>query len=165
MRRLDAAVVPYLGARLSPFEAWLLVRGMRTLEVRMRAHEQRGLAVARWLRDRPEVVRLRHPAIDGKVDGTQLAGTSGLFSFELRPGLSVERLVDALRLFRLGVSWGGHESLVFPAEITHRQAGGANSARDFGVSPRTVRLHVGLEGAEDLRRDLEGALAASAVGG
>lgn len=160
--RLDAGVIPYLGAKLSPFDAWLLVRGLRTLEVRLRAHEQRALVVARWLAGRPEVIRVRHPALDGRVDGRQLLGSSGLFSFELRDGLSVERFVDALRLFRLGVSWGGHESLVFPAEITLRQAGGPSSARDFGVSPRTIRLHVGLETVADLLADLQRALAASA---
>lgn len=160
--RLDAAVIPYLGAKLSPFEAWLLVRGLRTLEVRLRAHEQRALAVARWLAGRSEVTRIRNPALDGKVDGRQLHGSSGLFSFELRDGLSVERFVDALRLFRLGVSWGGHESLVFPAEITLRQAGAANSARAFAVSPRLIRLHVGLETLADLLADLERALVAAA---
>jgi cystathionine beta-lyase len=159
--QLDAGVVPCLGAKLSPFDAWLLIRGMRTLELRLRAHERQALAVARWLQARPEVTRVRHPALEGRVDGRQLTGSSGLFSLELRDDLVVERFVDALRLFRLGVSWGGHESLVFPAEITLKQAGGANSARTFGVSPRTVRLHVGLERVEDLIQDLEGALAAA----
>lgn len=158
---LDAGVVPYLGAKLSPFDAWLLIRGMRTLEIRLRAHERQALAVARWLADRPEVTRVRHPALEGRIDGLQLTGSSGLFSFELADGLIVERFVDALRLFKLGVSWGGHESLVFPAEITLRQAGGANSARAFGVSPRTIRLHVGLERVADLLADLETALVAA----
>ena len=161
--RIDAEVVPYLGGKLAPFDAWLLLRGLRTLEIRMRAAHERGLAVARWLRDRPEVARVRHPALDGAVDGRQLRGASSLFSVELADGLAVPRLVDALRLFRLGVSWGGHESLVFPAEITHQQRGGPNSARDFGVSPRTVRLHVGLEGTADLLADLDGALRATAA--
>jgi cystathionine beta-lyase/cystathionine gamma-synthase len=159
--RLDATVVPYLGAKLSPFDAWLLIRGLRTLELRLAAHERQALAVARWLEARLEVTRVRHPALEGRVDGLELSGSSGLFSVELREDLVIERFVDALRLFKLGVSWGGHESLVFPAEITLRQAGGASSAQAFGVSPRTVRLHVGLERVQDLIGDLEQALVAA----
>ncbi|MEK0084918.1 aminotransferase class I/II-fold pyridoxal phosphate-dependent enzyme [Benzoatithermus flavus] len=162
--RINAEVLPFLGAKLAPFEAWLLLRGLRTLEIRMKAAQARGLAVARWLEQRPEVLRVHHPALAGAVDGVQLTGASSLFSFELVQGLSVQRFVDALRLFKLGVSWGGHESLVFPAEITHQQAGGPNSARDFGVSPRTIRLHVGLESTKDLLADLEAALAAATDG-
>jgi cystathionine beta-lyase len=159
--RINGEALPFLGAKLAPFEAWLLLRGLRTLEIRMRAAEARGLAVARWLLERPEVTRVHHPILAGAVGGRQLAGASSLFSFELADGLSVRRFVDALRLFKLGVSWGGHESLVFPAEITHQQAGGPNSARDFSVSPRTIRLHVGLESTNDLLADLETALAAA----
>lgn len=159
--RINGEAVPYLGAKLAPFEAWLILRGLRTLEIRMKAAEARGLAVARWLAGRPEVAGVRHPTLAGAVDGRQLTGASSLFGFELVEGLSVRRFIDRLRLFRLGVSWGGHESLVFPAEITHQQAGGPNSARDFGVSPRTIRLHIGLESACDLLADLEGALAAA----
>jgi cystathionine beta-lyase/cystathionine gamma-synthase len=71
----------------------------------------------------------------------------------------VRRFCDALTLFKLGVSWGGHESLAIPALLTLQQASGPNSFRDFGVSPRTVRLHIGLEEIEDLWRELEQALA------
>ena len=74
------------------------------------------------------------------------------------------RFCDALRLFKLGVSWGGHESLVMPAAVVHEQAAaGPNSAIDFGVSPRTVRLHVGLEATQDLIDDLTRALAGAMV--
>jgi cystathionine beta-lyase/cystathionine gamma-synthase len=66
-------------------------------------------------------------------------------------------------MFKLGVSWGGHESLAFPAEVGLQQAGGINSMRDFGVSPRLVRLHIGLEEVEDLWADLQQALTASAT--
>ena len=159
--RINAEALPFLGGKLAPFDAWLLIRGLRTLQIRMEAAQARGLHVAHWLRERPEVTRLHHPALAGAVDGRQLRGASSLFSIELAPALSVRRFVDALRLFRLGVSWGGHESLVFPAEITHEQKGGPNSARDFGVSPRTIRLHVGLESSADLLADLEGALRAA----
>lgn len=161
---LNRIVLPYLGAKLAPFESWLLVRGMRTLELRMRAHERSSIAVATALREHPRVVRVLHPTLDGSVDGAQLTGSSGLFSLELDGGIDVVRFCDGLRLFKLGVSWGGHESLVMPAAVVHEQAAaGPNSAIDFGVSPRTVRLHVGLEATQDLIDDLTRALAAATV--
>ena len=161
---LNRIVLPYLGAKLAPFEAWLLVRGMRSLELRMRAHERSSLAVAQALRAYPRIVRVLHPTLDGTVDGVQLTGSSGLFSLELDGGVDVVRFCDSLRLFKLGVSWGGHESLVMPAAVVHEQAAvGPNSAIDFGVGPRIVRLHVGLEATQDLIDDLTGALAAATV--
>lgn len=161
---LNRIVLPYLGAKLAPFEGWLLVRGLRTLELRMRAHERNATAVATALREHPRVTRVLHPALDGTVDGGQLTGSSGLFSLEVDGSTDVERFCDALRLFKLGVSWGGHESLVMPAAVVHEQAAaGPNSAIDFGVSPRTVRLHVGLEATQDLIDDLTRALAGAMV--
>ena len=131
---------------MAPFEGWLLVRGMRTLDLRMRAHERR------LERRRAACAGIRGsrgcciPPSTASVDGLQLTGSSGLFSLELDGGIDVVRFCDGLRLFKLGVSWGGHESLVMPAAVVHEQAAaGPNSAIDFGVSPRTVRLHVGLE--------------------
>ena len=90
-----------------------------------------------------------------------LQGTSGLFSFVFDPSIDIPAFCDALHLFQLGVSWGGHESLVVPALVTRVQAAGPNSAVDFGVPERMVRLHVGLEGTEALWADLSQALAAS----
>ncbi len=162
MEQMGRTVVPYLGGKLAPFEAWLLVRGLRTLAVRMREQERRGLAVARRLAEHPRVERVLHPALEGRVDGVQLRGSSSLFSVELDGAVDVRRFCDALRLFRLGVSWGGHESLVVPAAIALEQAAGPNSVKDFGVGPRIVRLHVGLESVEDLVADLEGAFVAAA---
>ncbi len=81
-------------------------------------------------------------------------GTSGLLSFEAGPAVDIACFCDALRFFKLGVSWGGHESLVVPALVTRVQAAGPNSAVDFGVPERMVRLHIGLEGTEALWSDL-----------
>ena len=159
---INRAVLPYLGAKLSPFEGWLLVRGLRTLELRMRAHERSAIAIAEAMRTHPAIMRVLHPTLDGTVDGRQLTGSSGLFSIELAGGIDVPRFCDALRLFKMGVSWGGHESLVMPAAVVHEQAAaGPNSAIDFGVGPRIVRLHVGLEATSDLIDDLTRALAAA----
>ena len=87
-----------------------------------------------------------------------MTGTSGLFSLVFDGSVDIPAFCDALRLFKLGVSWGGHESLVVPALVTRVQAAGPNSALDFGVPERMVRLHVGLEGTEALWDDLARAL-------
>jgi cystathionine beta-lyase/cystathionine gamma-synthase len=154
LAELDAVAFPYLGAKLSPFDAWLLLRGLRTLPLRMQRHHASVLAIAERLAGHPAVARVLHPAFSNEPGRATLAGWSGLFTIQLADGVSPRALCDALRLFKLGVSWGGHESLVFPAEIGLQQASGPNSMRDFGVSPHTVRLHIGLEEVEDLWADL-----------
>jgi cystathionine beta-lyase/cystathionine gamma-synthase len=160
---IDETAFPYLGAKLSPLDAWLLVRGLRTLPLRMRRHHESGLAIADRLAGHPAVLRVLHPAFANEPGRATLSGWSGLFAIELADSVSIRAFCDALRLFKLGVSWGGHESLAFPAEVGLQQAGGINSMRDFGVPPRLVRLHVGLEDVEDLWADLQQALAASAT--
>jgi cystathionine beta-lyase/cystathionine gamma-synthase len=147
------AVCPYIGAKLAPFEAWLLLRGLRTLPVRMLAHESSALQLARRLVAHPRVSAVHHPALAGTLP-EGLTGTSGLFSFEVDASIDIPALCDALQLFQMGVSWGGHESLVIPALVARAQASGPNSALDFGVSPRMVRVHIGLEGTEALWSDL-----------
>jgi cystathionine beta-lyase/cystathionine gamma-synthase len=151
---------PYLGGKLSPFEAWLLLRGLRTLPLRMRAHEAAALAIARRLSEHPEVTAVHHPGLGPRLP-PGLHGTSGLFSFALRAGVDIRTFCNRLRVFKMGVSWGGHESLAIPALVTRVQAGGPNSAIDFGVSERIVRLHIGLEGMEALWEDLSAAIAAA----
>jgi cystathionine beta-lyase/cystathionine gamma-synthase len=90
-----------------------------------------------------------------------LEGASGLFSFELDGDKeAVRRFCNALELFKLGVSWGGHESLAFPAAAGLVQAGADNPLAFFRVAPETIRLHIGLEGPEDLWSDLIRALEA-----
>ena len=158
--RIDAGVFPLLGGKLSPFDGWLLVRGLRTLPLRMRRHHDSGLAIARLLAAHPQVRRVHHPLLGDPGPGVAtLSGASGLFSFELdRDQAGIARFCDALRLFKLGVSWGGHESLAFPAAAGLVQKGPANPLAFFGVSPATVRLHIGLEDPEDLWSDLRQAL-------
>ncbi|MGI3903544.1 MAG: PLP-dependent transferase [Janthinobacterium lividum] len=150
-------VCPYIGAKLAPFEAWLLLRGLRTLPARLRLHEEAALTLARRLAEAPGVVSVHHPALAGPLP-PGLTGTSGLFSFVVDESIDIPVFCDALELFKLGVSWGGHESLVVPALVTRVQAAGPNSAVDFGVSERMIRLHVGLEGTETLWADLAQAL-------
>jgi len=158
--RIRGESLPYLGAKLSPFDAWLLVRGMRTLAIRMKAHESSALEVARRLAALDVVAGVNHPGLSNALP-PGLIGTSGLFSFSFKEGVDVRAFCDHLRLFKLGVSWGGHESLVVPGEVVLAQKAMPNSAQEFGLDPRSVRLHVGLEGTEALWGDLEAAIAAA----
>jgi cystathionine beta-lyase/cystathionine gamma-synthase len=151
--KLRREVLPYLGAKLSPFDAWLLLRGLRTLPARMREHERSALALATRLQSHPAVTRVHHPALS-QPRSKGLEGTSGLFSIELAPSIDIPAFCNALKLFKLGVSWGGHESLICPAGVTRVQTGGPNHALRFGVPERMVRLNTGLEATESLWSDL-----------
>ncbi len=145
------------GGILAPFDAWLVIRGLRTLPARMRQHQGDALAVARWLAQQPMVRRVHHPGLTPSEHAGQLTGTSGLFSFELAGG-DFDRtrgVIDALRVFRIGVSWGGPESLVISPD---RDDGGEQLKRQR-IPRGLIRLSIGLEGAETLIDDLERALA------
>ncbi|ACS59805.1 Cystathionine beta-lyase (plasmid) [Rhizobium leguminosarum bv. trifolii WSM1325] len=158
--RVKAEAYPYLGGKLSPFDAWLLIRGLRTLPLRMKAHEASALEIARRLQKLGVVETVCHPGLANRLP-TGLIGTSGLFSFIFRDGVDIRAFADHLKLFKLGVSWGGHESLIVPGEVVLQQKAQPNSAHAFGIHARSVRLHVGLEGTEALWRDIEEALAAA----
>ncbi|MBY3597819.1 PLP-dependent transferase [Rhizobium bangladeshense] len=158
--RIKAETYPYLGGKLSPFDAWLLIRGLRTLPLRMKAHEASALEIARRLQWLEVVETVCHPGLANRLPAG-LNGTSGLFSFILRDGVDIRAFADHLKLFKLGVSWGGHESLIVPGEVVLQQKAQPNSAQTFGIHARSVRLHVGLEGTEALWRDIEEALAAA----
>jgi len=160
IQKIRSVAYPYLGGKLSPFDAWLLIRGLRTLPMRMKAHEAAALSIARRLADHDAVETVCHPGLGNQLP-PGLSGTSGLFSFILHEGVDIPAFTNALSLFQLGVSWGGHESLIVPGRIVLAQAAQPNSAVDFGISPRSIRLHVGLEGADALWSDLEGAIAAA----
>ncbi|MDB5525020.1 MAG: cystathionine beta-lyase/cystathionine gamma-synthase [Rhizobium sp.] len=158
--RIKAEAYPYLGGKLSPFDAWLLIRGMRTLPIRMRAHEASGMEIARRLQNHDLVEQVCHPGLANRLPNG-LKGTSGLFSFIFREGVDIRAFADRLDLFKLGVSWGGHESLIVPGEVVLQQKAQPNSAHAFGIHARSVRLHIGLEGTEPLWSDIEGAIAAA----
>ncbi|MDP9878002.1 cystathionine beta-lyase [Variovorax boronicumulans] len=137
-------------------DAWLILRGMRTLEVRMRAHERHGLEVARWLQGRPEVARVLHPALESHPQHhlwkRDFLGASGLFAFELNADVTpqqVEALCDRRAHLRLGFSWGGFESLIMPANIS-----ALRTATPWRGGP-LIRLHAGLDAPALLMADLE----------
>jgi cystathionine beta-lyase len=138
------------GQAVSPDDAYLASRGLRTMAVRLRQHEANALQVAGWLREQPQVAQLLHPGFES-CPGHELwkrdfRGSSGLFSIVLADGLDGGALVDALTLFGIGFSWGGFESLALPAHPQRSAA--APAAREI------VRLHIGLEDPDDLIADL-----------
>ncbi|MDY6963711.1 MAG: PLP-dependent transferase, partial [Pseudomonadota bacterium] len=158
--RIRSETYPYLGGKLSPFDAWLLIRGLRTLPIRMKAHEASALEIARRLQAHQAVDQVCHPGLMNQLP-PGLRGTSGLFSFVFADGVDIRAFCDRLKLFKLGVSWGGHESLIVPGQVVLQQKSQPNSAHAFGISARSVRLHVGLEGTEALWSDLQEAIDAA----
>ncbi|MBN9236188.1 MULTISPECIES: PLP-dependent transferase [Phyllobacteriaceae] len=154
IRRINEQTYSYLGGKLSPFDAWLLLRGLRTLPLRLPHHMKSGLTIAERLKAHGKVERVNHPVYSNHPGKATLAGYTGLFSFEVTDDVDIPAFVDALTYFRIGVSWGGHESLVVPAKASLEQTPGVNSMARFGVSPRTIRVNIGLEDVEDLWSDI-----------
>ena len=158
--RIRDLTLSLLGGKLAPFEAWLLIRGLRTLEIRMLRHQSTANYIIERLSALPCVTAVHSP---GPNSVAGLTGRTGLISVEFSEKIDIPRFVDALRHFRIGVSWGGFESLVLPAQATLSQKGEQNSAQRFGVSSRLVRFSLGLESPVDLWADMEDALSKSAV--
>jgi len=150
------------GGILGPFDAWLLLRGIKTLAVRMEAHQRNAFAVARFLLDHPRVARVFYPGLESHphhaLAARQMQGFSGMVTFDIKRGHEAARkFVQALRLFTSAVSLGGVESLVeIPSDMTHDVMQGTTMA----INPATIRLSVGLEHRDDLIADLAQALAA-----
>ena len=150
--------VPLLGAKLAPFEAWLLIRGLRTLNARMHMHQ----STANYFVDQlvtHSLVENIHTPEPNSVPG--LTGRSGLLSVALAPAVDIRRLCNALKVFKMGVSWGGFESLILPTQIALAQAGQHNALHRFNVAPNLVRLSLGLESPEHLWADFNSALNSS----
>ncbi len=147
-----------VGSPASPDDCSLALRGMKTLAVRLKAIEEAGLTLARWLSQRPEIERVLHPALPScpghefwKRDFT---GSTGLFSIVFQPRFSKEQVlkfVDRLELFEIGYSWAGVTSLAVAYDFH-----GTRGRPEYGH--RIVRLNIGLEHVEDLRADMEQAL-------
>jgi cystathionine beta-lyase/cystathionine gamma-synthase len=142
------------GGILAPFDAWLLLRGLRTMPVRMQQHHSDGIRVAEFLRSRPEIKAVFHPAFEEPC--RTLTGYSGLFSFELASGSfeDVRSFIDGLKRFRIGVSWGGVESLV----ISPNRGTNLQYLEDQRIPGGLIRLSVGLEGADVLIEDIAASL-------
>jgi methionine-gamma-lyase len=153
------------GFTIDPHQAWLVLRGIRTLGMRVERAQTNAIALARWLEQHPDVTWVRYPGLvshpQHELATRQMSGPGSMIAFELRGGLEAGRLLmNSVRLITLAVSLGGVESLIeHPASMTHQGVPDAERAAD-GVTPGLVRLSVGCEDLDDLRADLAQALEA-----
>jgi cystathionine beta-lyase/cystathionine gamma-synthase len=155
-----------LGSVLGPFDAWLLLRGLRTLPVRVERHNRTAQAVARFLETHSKVARVYYPGLEShpqhELARGQMSGFTGILSFDLKGGLSAaKRLVTGVRLASYAASVGGAESLIVCPAIMLAHQMSEEQFGAVGVRPGLVRLSVGLEHERDLISDLEQALAAA----
>jgi len=156
-----------IGAVPSPFDCFLVLRGIKTLPVRIERHCQSAKALAAWLEQQPNVERVHYPGLESHpqhaLAGRQMKAPGGMISFVVKGGLPASRaLLRAVRIFVCAESLGGVESLIeLPATMTHGSVP-AESRAKLGISDGLVRLSVGLEALADLRDDLAAALAAAA---
>jgi len=152
-----------LGMTIDPHQAWLVLRGIRTLGMRVERAQANAIEIARWLEQHPEVAWVRYPGLASypqfELARQQMSGPGSMIAFELRGGIDAGRLLmNSVRLITLAVSLGGVESLIeHPASMTHKGIPDAEREAD-GVTPGLVRLSVGCEDLDDLRADLAQAL-------
>jgi len=145
-----------MGVSASSDDAFLALRGLRTLAVRLERHTQSALTIAQWLRERPEVDEVIFPALPGsrghELWQRDFTGACGLFGVILKPVAKarVDAMLDGLQLFKMGWSWGGFESLIIPANVER-----AKRTIRWNARGPYLRLHVGLESVDDLIADLE----------
>lgn len=149
-----------LGVIVAPEDAFLTLRGIRTMPLRLREQQQAGLEMARWLQQRPEVKRVLHPALPDDpghaIWKRDFTGASSLFSIVLNPvpHKALGAMLDHLALFGMGASWGGYESLALPFDCAPYR-----TATSWTPGGPCVRIHIGLEDVEDLKEDLDAGFA------
>lgn len=152
-----------MGTVQGPFDCFLVLRGIKTLPLRMKAHEHNALEMARWLEARPEVERVLHPGLESHpqhdLARRQMRGYPGTFSFRLKGGEeAVRRVLGGVRIFALAESLGGVESLIeHPWSMTHLSMP-PEVRRGAGITEDLIRLSVGIENVEDLKEDLARAI-------
>jgi len=149
-----------MGGAISPFNAWLLTRGLKTLGVRMDRHEKNALEVARFLEAHPKVKKVLYPGLRSHpqfdLAKKQMSGFGGMLAFEMEDSGEARKLLDNVKVCRLGVSLGCTETLIeHPYSMTHKTF---SRGEEFGITDRLIRLSVGLEDVEDIIDDLERAL-------
>src|ERR1035437_4589009 len=157
-------VVQTMGLCVGPDDMYLALRGLRTLGVRLARHNESGLRVARWLAQRPEVLRVLHPALESdpgyKIWQRDFSGACGLFSNVLKPAAekAVHAFMSALALFGMGFSWCGFDSLVILFDCSEYR-----TATKWAPGGPTLRFHIGLQNPDDLLAALECGFAALAA--
>ncbi len=153
-----------IGPSQSPFDSWLVLRGIKTLAIRMKAHEQNAMKVATFLESHPKVERVVYPGLKShpqyELAKKQMKGAGGMITFFIKGGITESRkFLETVHLFALAESLGGVESLVdHPAIMTHASIP-QKVREELGIFDNLIRLSVGIEDANDLIKDLENALA------
>lgn len=152
------------GGVLSPFNGWLLLRGLKTLSLRMREHEKNAIEIANFLKNYHKIAKVYYPGFEDRDDynivNKQMSGYGAMISFELKGDIEkTKKFVNSLELFQLAVSLGDTESLIeYPFAMTHRDYS-EKELKDLGLSKKLLRISVGLETSKDLISDLKKAFA------
>jgi cystathionine gamma-synthase len=154
-----------LGAVLGPQDSWLLMRGMKTLALRMERHQYNATQLAQWLKTHPSVEEVYYPALPHHpghdIQNSQSSGNTGIFSFKMKDARTIEPILRHIQLIAFAESLGGVESLMtYPAVQTHADIP-EEIRRAIGVDDRLLRFSVGIEHIDDIKKDLEQAIAAA----
>ena len=153
-----------LGGKIAPIEAWLILRSLRTLPIRMKAHQEHAMKVAEYLEIHPKVQQVNYPGLKSfpqyELAKKQMSGYSSLLSFKLKTiNLEeIKKFFNSLQIFKIGVSWGGHESLIYAPAISYLKELNTEQFEGLGISLSDMRISVGLENVDDLIADMEQAL-------
>ncbi|MFI1772342.1 trans-sulfuration enzyme family protein [Thalassobellus citreus] len=153
-----------LGSKVAPMEAWLLLRSLRTLPIRLKQHQENALLVANFLEENDKIEVVNYPGLPSfpqyNLGKKLMKGYSGLMSFKLKTNNlnEIKSFINALTKFKIGVSWGGHESLVYAPAISYLKELKPSQFKNLGISLGDIRISVGLEHVEDLIEDLKQAL-------
>lgn len=152
------------GGKIAPFEAWLIMRSLRTLPIRLDKHQENALQVAKFLESHPKVKKVYYPGIKSfeqyELGKKQMSGYTGLMAVDLdcKDIDKIKAFVNRLEYFYIGVSWGGFESLVYAPAISYLKEMTPDKFDAMGISLGSIRLSIGLENHNDLICDLEKAL-------
>jgi len=153
-----------LGPKTAPQEAWLLLRSLRTLPIRLKQHQSSALKLAQYLEDHSKISKVHYPGLKSfpqyELGKKLLKGYTGLLSFKLKTTNlnEIKAFVNGLNIFQIGVSWGGHESLVYAPAISYLKELSEEQFENMGISLGDIRISIGLEHVDDLIDDLQNAL-------
>jgi cystathionine beta-lyase len=163
INQIKANEAALLGAKMAPFEAWLIMRSLRTLSIRMAEHQKNTMEILEFLESHEAVGDIYHPASSSydqkELYQKQMTGYSGLLAFELKTNdlEKIKSFMNAFQYFKIGVSWGGHESLVIIPAVAYLKEMTKEQFEALNISLGTVRLSIGLEDVSDLIEDLKAA--------
>ena len=152
------------GAKISPLEAWLIMRSLRTLSIRMQKHQDNAMEIAQYLEAHPKIRKVNYPGLKNfpqyELGKKQMTGYTGLMSFIIDSENldDIKNFFNSFNVFQIGISWGGHESLVYAPAISYLKELKPENFKAMGICLGTMRISVGLEDSEDLINDLETAL-------